>query len=112
MKVWDKDYLLTQVGGDQALVKQLLDMFLNDSPGDLEKLQLAISAKDIHGLVGLSHTLKGTALNLGLNQFAEIAAQIENNGKVGDISFAKDNFPNLNQAFEAVRAELQQYNNS
>ena len=110
--LWEKNYLLSQVGGNAALVIQLLDMFLADTPNQINELTGAVEQSNCTEVASLAHTLKGAALNLGINSFAAIAKQIEMDAKSNNFESIKKQLPLLKPAFEKVRLILEDYKNT
>jgi CheY-like chemotaxis protein/HPt (histidine-containing phosphotransfer) domain-containing protein len=75
--VIDEAKLLEALGGDEAAVQRLLNLFLETTPPLLADLREAASAGDADKLFRAAHTLKGSFLQLGDLAAAAIARQIE-----------------------------------
>lgn len=69
--------------GDQF--KQLVNVFLEDAPGHLAKLEAAMVVGDINGLVAPSHALKSSSANLGAMQVSMAAKEIEHGARGGTL---------------------------
>jgi CheY-like chemotaxis protein len=65
------------VEGDRELFRELIQLFLDDSPRLLNELQQAIESKDAKTTQRAAHTLKGTLLNFDAIEAAECARRIE-----------------------------------
>lgn len=65
------------LGLDEADYLELLDLFVDTSRGDLEKLADAIAAGDPQQGTFAAHSLKGAAGNIGLVEFSNTARCIE-----------------------------------
>ena len=107
--LWDKDYLLTQVGGNASLVIQLLEIFLADTPNQISGIVEASEQSDTDKISSLAHGLKGAALNLGINSFAATSKKIELEAKSDNIENIKKQLHHLELAFEQVRPILENY---
>ena len=71
----------------QKLTKEQIVSHLTDQFGlSLDNLESALIEEDLILLGRMGHTIKGAFLNLGLEECAAIALQIEKKGKEGDIS--------------------------
>ena len=57
---FDRSYALEQVGGDEGLLRELLRLFLDRAPEQLERLQAAIERGDGPAAARSAHLLKGS----------------------------------------------------
>ncbi len=94
---WDPLDALERVDGDEALLRELIQIFLEESPKQIEKLTRAIEMGDIAALERTAHGLKGELKYLGLVQAAEQAWEFERSGRAGDLRSAT----NLLQPFKS-----------
>ncbi len=67
-KVFDYHHILEQLGGDSELLEQLVDIFIQDAPGRLERIRQSLETEDWDGLEQTVHTLKGSAASVGANR--------------------------------------------
>lgn len=102
IKLWDKDYLLEQIGGSEPILMQLVDMFLGDVPNQLAALSAEIENNDFESVLSSAHSIKGSALNLGAFQFGQVGAEMEQAAKDNDAAFLNENLSRLTAAYEAV----------
>jgi len=56
---------------------ELVELFVETSKTDLKNLRSAINNKDMEMIARIAHSLKGAAMNLGLDDFNELAKTIE-----------------------------------
>ena len=68
---------IQRVGGNVVVYKELLQDFVNELPGNLEKLWSYYRAKDMEGLDRAVHNLKGVSANLGALELSEQAQRLE-----------------------------------
>ena len=66
---------------DPELYRELLALFIDNSQKELAELRDALSRQDFTRVSRLAHSVKGAAVNLGLN---EIAGQAESLEKAGN----------------------------
>jgi two-component system, sensor histidine kinase and response regulator len=85
---WDPLNALERVDGDEALLRELIQIFLEESPKQVEKLTRAVEAGDIATIERTAHSLKGELKYLGLAQAAEQAWEFERVGRGGDLRVA------------------------
>jgi two-component system, sensor histidine kinase and response regulator len=84
----DEAAILDRVEGDRALLAEVVDLFVADSPSLLGALQTAVDAGDPTALKAAAHTLKGSAANFGPSRLVELALELEELGRAGDAASA------------------------
>ncbi len=62
----------------------LMPSFIATLETHMENLEGALEENDLTAIGSFGHTIKGAFLNLGLDDCAKIALQIEERGKAGD----------------------------
>ncbi len=110
---FDRHVALLRVGGDEELLKEIADIFLEDYPKVLAEIQAALACGDARRLEQSAHTLKGSAGNFGAKAVVETASRLEQMGRAGRVDGKGSATPasrevnNLDQALLALRAELE-----
>jgi two-component system, sensor histidine kinase and response regulator len=91
------------------LVTQLLQLFLDRSPAQLEEIAQAAAGADARQLMRAAHGLKGSCGNLGLAALAELLGRIEHLAKREQLAEAAEHVEQLPAAYalavSAVHAE-------
>ena len=72
-----------QEDGDDDLLVQLIDLFLEDAPRRIAGMRDAIAREDWAALTAFAHSLRGSCGSLGALRLAELCARLENVGRVG-----------------------------
>lgn len=90
-----------------AFLRELISIFLADTPPRLAEVERALAANDAASLVQAAHSIKGAAGNFGANRFARCARDIEALGKAGDLAPVHALIPELRAAYDAVRVEME-----
>ena len=103
----DESLALSRVGGDVELLKEVIELFLDDYPGTFEKIRNAVAASDVSALEHHAHSLKGSVSTFGANRAFEAAFALEKQGRSGDLRGAQEGLFQLEQALEALRPELE-----
>jgi two-component system, sensor histidine kinase and response regulator len=85
---WNKTEALDRIGGDEELLCDLCRIFLEESPRLLEKLRQAIAEQDAEAVMRAAHSLKGEAGYLGAHATTQAARQLEEIGRLKDLSQA------------------------
>ena len=89
------------VGGEIGFVGELLELFFEAYPGQLEQLQQAIKTSDNQLLRDAAHAIKGAAGNIRAKGSARAAWQLEKMGQDGNLAGAA-------AALEALQNEIEQ----
>jgi CheY-like chemotaxis protein/HPt (histidine-containing phosphotransfer) domain-containing protein len=107
-EVFDKKGALERLGGDEELLKEILGMFLDDAPNQIERMQKQLEAEDLFGLERQAHSLKGAVMNIGGNALEKVAFAIELAARNGELDKARLLVAKLQKEFEGFKATLEQ----
>ncbi len=99
----DKLAELQSLGG-AALITKLLDKFLENSARLIADGQAAVAEGDATKVDYCVHTLKGSALSLGLNEMGELLTNLNVRTKAKNLDGAEADFAKLAAQLEEVRA--------
>ena len=88
------------------LLTELVEVFEWDVPPRLATLWEALEGGDAGTIESTSHTLKGSAGNLGVARMAETARLLHEAGRAGDLREAATLLRRLDADFEEARAEF------
>ena len=91
---------------DPNPLQELVDLFLKDARLRLQKLGLALEAKDWAALASTAHTLKGSANNLGARQLAALLASLEKHAKTSNLTDSANILLNVRSEFQEVERAL------
>jgi len=98
---FEVDELLARVDNDRELLRELLDIFKDDSPRHLQALREAIGRSDIGRVASEAHALKGMLSNLSAKPAAAGAAALELLARESKTS-------NFTEAFAAFEKQMNQ----
>jgi len=93
---------------DPAFLRELIDIYLEDSPRRFAEIEASLAKSDGPTLVRAAHTIKGSSGNFGATQLARLALEIEMHGKAGNLAAAAAVVPALKDEFGRVRDALRQ----
>jgi HPt (histidine-containing phosphotransfer) domain-containing protein len=82
------DELMEMVGGDPDFLTEMIDTFLEETPGLISDIQAAATAADAGALRRAAHTLKSNSLTFGAVRLGELSREIEERAarsQIGDI---------------------------
>ncbi|MBC9070932.1 response regulator [Thauera sp. CAU 1555] len=71
-------------------LKEIVDHFLFQLDDQLRDIHGALARGDAQAVTMHAHTLKGSASNLGVTRLAALAAEIEQDGRRGDLEAARE----------------------
>ena len=80
------DTLLAGFGGNGQLVREVVDVFMEDAPAMISRLRDAAGIRDAAKLAAAAHALKGAAGLFAEGQAYESARRLERLAKTGDLS--------------------------
>jgi signal transduction histidine kinase/DNA-binding response OmpR family regulator len=103
---WNRTEALDRIGGDEELLRDLCQIFLEESPKLLEKLQQAIAAGDSDGVMRAAHSLKGESSYLGADGTSQAARQLEEMGRNQDLSRAGNTLAVLEREIATLHHDL------
>jgi len=84
---WNREFALVQTDGDEDLVLELLELFVQSSVEvGYEQLMQYMRGGDVEGVVSVVHGIKGAAASLGLETISELCKEIELAGREGVIA--------------------------
>ena len=104
---WNMNELLERLEGDQDLLRELLEMFRDDSQTTLGRAREALAREDLAEMSRAAHTLKGMLKNLSMNATAEIAAAVESAARNGSRGEAEALFKGLERSLAGVMPEVE-----
>lgn len=102
----DKATVLDRVEGDVELLKELVDLFRDDSARLLRELHAALDQGDARALERSAHALKGSVGNFCASSAWEAALNLETLARSGVIVGAEEALHALDREVEALNADL------
>lgn len=89
LAVLDLNGALERIAGDQGLLREIAEIFLNDGPLLLRELQSALSGGDSQQIERTAHALKGIAANVGGLRVERAALAVEDAARGGHLELAQ-----------------------
>lgn len=99
---WNPDQTLERLGGDEKLLREVMEIFREEVPKHLAGLHEAIIQQDAGTAERLAHSLHGELGYLGIAELSHGARELEEKGRTSDFQAALSLFP----PFEAAIARL------
>jgi HPt (histidine-containing phosphotransfer) domain-containing protein len=94
--------------GDSEFLRELIAIYLADTPKQMANLEEAITRQDADLVVRAAHTIKGSSGNFGAVSFARLAHEIEAHAKSKNLAAAAAALPEFKSGFAQVVAALKQ----
>lgn len=89
--------LASQLGVDEEDFMELVELFVDTSLNDIEKIKAGLAQNSAEDAAAAAHSIKGAAGNLGFNDIYELAQDMETQAKQGSL----DNFETFITDIEA-----------
>ena len=99
-----RESMLQVFDQDAALLRELAELFLADSPILLNDIQTGVAALDAAKVERAAHTLKGSVGNFGAKRAFELSRRIEAMARNHDLGGAPETLAALNQEMARVSA--------
>ena len=100
--VFDHEDALARMDGDGDMLREVLQMFLQDSPNMLARIDAALASGDALQLERAAHGLKGASATIWANAVTEMAVQVERAAKGGRVEEARLIVPALQHALRRL----------
>ncbi len=105
--VWEvPEYLFEIFAEDPAIALSMIELFLDDGAKHLRDLKERFLVNDVKAIAAITHTLKGSARQLGAQELANIAEAIENKIDQGNVTEALQYLTGLRAAWNSLQAEI------
>lgn len=95
---------LRELGED--VLKELVDLYLEDAPKQISSIELSLKQMDSEGLRRSAHSLKGASANLGANDLAALCLKMETQGKLKDFSGTEQLLNDINACLKKTSVEM------
>jgi HPt (histidine-containing phosphotransfer) domain-containing protein len=82
---WNMSTTLEQLGGDETLLQEVVEIFLEDAPKQLAALRLAVAQGIAETVETTAHSLKGELGYMGLPEVSQKAAELEEMGRSNNV---------------------------
>jgi CheY-like chemotaxis protein/HPt (histidine-containing phosphotransfer) domain-containing protein len=103
---FDPSHALNLVGGDEQLLRELLEIFMQEAPALMRQIDEGIANRDSALVKRAAHTLKGAVGNFGVRAVFDVCHRLEMMGKAGDLADAESAYLRLRTLMERLEPEL------
>jgi HPt (histidine-containing phosphotransfer) domain-containing protein len=103
--------LLEMLMGSEDVAQQILDAYLDDTPGKISSLKEALARKDMQQVQFIAHSLKSSSATIRASTMANAALDMETAGREVNVAMASSLIPILEEQYslleEAIRESSQ-----
>jgi PAS domain S-box-containing protein len=108
-KRWSRTKALEKVDGDEQLLHEVIQIFLEESPKQLAELRQAVREADAELLERVAHSLKGELSYLGLSDACQKAGYLERMGRERDFNHAAESLSIFEILVTNASAEMRDF---
>lgn len=102
----DPESLWGRVDGDLALLRELVELFAEEAPRMLARIEGAIQDGSASDLEKAGHKIKGSVLQFSAHPAAAIALELEEMGRIGSIAGAEALLKKLRHEIDLLQQTL------
>jgi PAS domain S-box-containing protein len=106
VKLFDRKGFLARLMDDEALLQTVSEGFIQDIPLQIAALKRYLEDADVPSAERQAHTIKGASANVGGERLREVAFQIEQAVRTGDLRAAAASMPELESQFAALKQAM------
>ncbi|NOZ08581.1 MAG: response regulator [FCB group bacterium] len=103
---FDPAALLNRVEGDEEIYKEILEIYLEDTPKQIVKLKQYIAENNSDHVRNQAHTLKGASANVGAVRLQKISFELEKAGKQGEREVMPSLLAEVENEFESLKRQI------
>lgn len=106
IKVLNLEVALELMDGDADLLKEVLQIFIDDVPRKMNGLRNALESADADAISLEAHSMKGSSANIGAELIRELAIKIQQAGAEHQIGTAKKLFEKLESELTRLKTRI------
>jgi HPt (histidine-containing phosphotransfer) domain-containing protein len=105
----DFDQLQSACDGDEALMRELMDMYFQQADDIIARLDKAINGNAVGDVNHLAHKLAGSSLACGMSAVVPSLRQMEGGARAGHLNGARELFTDVTSKMAVIRVRVQDY---
>ncbi|ESA38992.1 multi-sensor hybrid histidine kinase [Leptolyngbya sp. Heron Island J] len=98
--------LVSMMGGEVAVLKQLVDTYISESPDLIQRMDKAVIQNDALALEHNAHTLKSSSHALGALELSNLCARLEKIGRENQMDDATKLLEDLHDEYRTIKIVL------
>ncbi len=108
-EIFDKDKALKMFEDDVEFLKELVEIFINDTPEHMSEIKEAVNCRNSEALGKSAHKLKGSVANFGKNATIDTAFKLETMGKEKNLDGVEEVYGTLVKDVESLVNALKEF---
>jgi two-component system sensor kinase len=104
--IMDWNAALEQIGGSEDLLRELMELFVEESGKLMPALRQAVEQRNMAEVRRLAHTIKGAATHFTAHSVVAAALRLETMGRDGDLAGADEAYARLEREVEQLKQAL------
>jgi HPt (histidine-containing phosphotransfer) domain-containing protein len=100
---FDSEDLLERIEGDRSLFKEVVRIFMEDTPGLIHSLGEGISKGNLDTVEKMAHAIKGSCAMISAKRLEGLAHQLEKMGRNGNLDGAETVYQNVIERFNGLK---------
>jgi len=102
--------VIQNIYNDEEVLKEIVNVFLEEAPKTIELLAEAIEAKDSKNVKLYAHKLKGLVRHVAARKLSDMLYNLETKGREGELEGSEALFANIRTKFDILKTFLSQPN--
>ncbi|MBN2281862.1 MAG: response regulator [Candidatus Marinimicrobia bacterium] len=98
--IFNMELMLENLGGDKSLVKEIIELFVDNTKENLDKLENFIEVQDFDNAALVAHSVKGSSGNITSDAMYKVALDLENFCKSKNLEKSKIEVEKLQSLFQ------------
>ena len=100
--VIDESRLMAEFGGDQDILNELRDLFMEHVPPLFKEIEEAVAGGNAEEIAAHTHSLKGACSTYGAPRLAMVCKSAELAARGGDVQVVRDHLGNIREELDKV----------
>jgi len=100
---FDSDELLDRIEGDRALLKDIIKIFLEDTPGLISVLEAGVKSGSADAVERGAHAIKGSCAMISAKRLERLAHELEKMGRNVNLNGSGELFRDLVECFDSLK---------
>ncbi|HOK04443.1 MAG TPA: Hpt domain-containing protein [Victivallales bacterium] len=109
LKILNKHSLLERLMGDKELISEILKVFLEDAPRQIQNIKISMQNTQIENARDAAHSLKGAAGNIGAEKLYNKARDLEYALRDKNLNLINPLLAEVERLFNELKTEIQNF---
>ncbi len=106
LSIFQREALMDRLMGDEGLAESIIQVFLEETPKQMNELHEKVTDGDAEGAGVQAHKIKGAEANVGGEIMSAVALEMEKGGRIGDLDKMTSLLPELEKEFDLLKEAM------